>query len=174
MGWFDKKTKNPGNEKNEVSLLPKLPELPKLNRSDELLPPLPALPVNSPWEKEGEGVFDENNLEQENELPKIQKPLKKFPEKISHPGNFPIHKIKEISTRIQEAEPVFVRLDKFEESLKIFEKTKSKVAEVEKKLNDTKRIKEEEEKELELWENEINMIKEQLEKIDENIFSKIK
>ena len=40
-------------------------------------------------------------------------------------------------------------------------------------LRDIKTIKEEEEKELEGWEKEIQTIKEQIEKVDKDIFSKI-
>ena len=71
------------------------------------------------------------------------------------------------------AEPVFIRIDKFEEGLQVFEKAKEKISEMEKMLRDIKRIREEEEKELDFWENEIQKIKEQIEKVDRDIFSKI-
>ena len=40
-------------------------------------------------------------------------------------------------------------------------------------LRDIKRIREEEEKELEIWEKEVQLIKQEIEKIDQDIFSKI-
>ena len=47
------------------------------------------------------------------------------------------------------------------------------ILEIEDKFDDIKKIKEDEEKELEFWENEIKQIKEKIERIDRNIFSKI-
>ena len=69
--------------------------------------------------------------------------------------------------------PVFVRIDKFEDALKVFNDTRKKLTEMEKVLEEIRRIKEKEENELQSWENEINLIKGQIEKIDQDIFSKI-
>ena len=157
--------------------LPKLPELPKLEtfRDDDFT--LPALPENNfGGEERGEEVFDEMKFEkQQDEFQEIQKPLEILSSRI--PSRNKVMHEEKISPAISEkslgAGPVFIRLDKFEESQRIFKKAKEKIEEVEKILNHTKRIKEEEEKELESWENEINLIKEQLENIDKNIFSKI-
>ncbi|MEK6824042.1 MAG: hypothetical protein AABY06_03320 [Nanoarchaeota archaeon] len=68
---------------------------------------------------------------------------------------------------------VFIRIDKFEESLKIFEITKSKIVEMEKLLEDIKELKEKEEKELSYWMAEIQTIKNQTEKVERDIFSKL-
>jgi hypothetical protein len=70
-------------------------------------------------------------------------------------------------------EPVFIRIDKFEEALKVFEKTKKEVAEIEKTIKDITQVKEDEDKELESWQNDIVKIKEQIDKVDKDIFSKI-
>ncbi len=75
--------------------------------------------------------------------------------------------------RREKAEPIFIRIDTFEESLKIFESTKNRIFEIEKMLRDIKRLKEEEEKELEMWEQEIQNLKQQIEKVDQDIFSKV-
>lgn len=70
-------------------------------------------------------------------------------------------------------EPVFVRIDKFQESLKTFEEAKKKISDMEKLLKNINMVKEEEEKELNAWQNEIQMIKKKIEKVDQDIFSKI-
>jgi hypothetical protein len=70
-------------------------------------------------------------------------------------------------------EPVFIRIDKFEESLKIFEKTKKEILDIEKALRDITAVREDEDKELENWQNDLVKIKEQIEKVDKDIFSKI-
>ena len=49
----------------------------------------------------------------------------------------------------------------------------SKIIKIEKTLKNIKEVKENEERELASWENEIEMIKKQIEKVDKNIFSKI-
>ena len=69
-------------------------------------------------------------------------------------------------------EPIFIRLDKFEESLKIFEKARNQISEIETVLREIKRAKEQEERELQFWEQEIQNIKKQIEKVDRDIFSR--
>ncbi|MDP2672773.1 MAG: hypothetical protein Q8O84_03090 [Nanoarchaeota archaeon] len=68
---------------------------------------------------------------------------------------------------------VFIKIDKFEESLKIFELTKSKISEMEKMLEDIRELKEKEEKELSYWMAEIQTIKNQTDKVERDIFSKL-
>jgi len=80
---------------------------------------------------------------------------------------------KDMLQHMKHADTVFIRIDKFEDSLKAFENSKKKISEIEKMLHEIKKIKEEEEKELESWENEIQSIKGKFEKIDRDLFSKI-
>ena len=70
-------------------------------------------------------------------------------------------------------EPVFIRIDKFEESLKVFEKTREQIKEIEDLVRHAKDLKVKEEEELIKWEEEIQAIKEQIDKVDGDIFSKI-
>ena len=79
----------------------------------------------------------------------------------------------EAGRKIKEAEPIFVRIDKFEESKRIFEKTKEQIFEIEKALNKIKSIKQEEDKELASWEQEIINIKDKISKVEKDIFSKV-
>ena len=80
---------------------------------------------------------------------------------------------KEAASRVKKIEPVFIRIDKFEESLHIFEKTKNQLVEIEKMLKDIQLIRQEEETELHAWENGLKKMKEELEKVERDIFSKI-
>lgn len=73
----------------------------------------------------------------------------------------------------KKAEPVFIRIDKFEESIKIFQDIKSQISEIEKLIKNTKEIKAKEEEELTSWEKEIQTIKNQIEKVNQDIFSRI-
>ncbi|MBS3076486.1 hypothetical protein J4481_01970 [Candidatus Pacearchaeota archaeon] len=172
-----------------------LPQLPSLENQNSQMPfqrdqlqQLPSFPMSelgnrfsqnaikeavSGGEK-GDGDFeaDEFDLddEEENQMMPLETPIKMQTEKrkIEIPSEF-----RTGTSRIRKAEPIFIRIDKFEESLHLFEKTKEKIKDIETLLGETKRIKEGEEKELEAWENEIQLIKNQIEKVNQDIFSKV-
>ena len=185
MGWFNKKEKKV--EKTEVPMLPELPKLPEFPPSKEKkrnsIHQLPSFPTNSFGEKfsqnaikeavtgkkEGEEVFDADEFKND-EIQMMPKPLKKIKEfsDIKQPKF-----AKPYKKMTKSSEPIFIRIDKFEESLQILEKTKEKMGEMEKILEDIKRTKEEEEQQLEFWEKEIQAIKGQIDKVDKDIFSQI-
>mgnify|MGYP001591074988 CR=1 FL=1 len=201
MGLFTKNKKEDSiyqrrEEFSSLSELPKLPELPTfLDRDyeDESISQLPSFPANSLGDKfsqdaikeaitgrkEGDEVYETNEFPQaKNNLGRMQRPLTReifSPEPERYPKDIPSsvpEPFREVS-RIVKEEPIFIRIDKFEESLETFWKIKAKLEEIEKMLKDTKRIKEEEEKELTSWEEELQKMKLQIEKVDRDIFSKI-
>ena len=95
-----------------------------------------------------------------------------FPYRIEKPSKeFELRNWQE--PKVKKSGQVFVKIDKFEESLKIFELTKNKIVEMEKMLEDIKELKEKEEKELDYWMAEIQTIKNQTEKVERDIFSKL-
>ena len=69
--------------------------------------------------------------------------------------------------------PVFIRLDRFEEAMSVFGTIKRKISEIESSLEEIKRVREKEESELVNWESEIKSMKNQIEKVDRDIFSKL-
>ncbi|VVB79958.1 Uncharacterised protein [uncultured archaeon] len=191
MGLFNKKegSRPPANP-------PKLPELPPIYSDREYsatdLPQLPSFPNNSFGEKISQSAikqavsgkeevdrgFDADESEENWMMPKPQK--RSFTQELPFVGKSLTRDVASVPKefeaaehRVRNVEPVFVRLDKFEESLHTFKKTKEKITEIERMLDQTKHIKEQEEKELEYWEMEIQKIKEQIEKIDRDIFSKV-
>ena len=192
MGWFGKKDKKKKLE-NVPSLpeMPRLPELPKIGDDLDDLPQLPSYPSNSLGEKfshriikdviSGGKAGDEEVFKADESFPKntekmMRKPPMTLAREISEEDTEILPKVKSqnsVKIRTKETEPVFVRMDKFEESLEIFEKSKKKISEIEKYLVEIKRVREKEETELQEWENEIQTIKKQFEKIDNNLFSKI-
>jgi hypothetical protein len=182
MSLFGKK------EKKEAPSIPKLPELPSLpnfeETNEEETHKLPSFPNNNFGEKFSQNtiknaVTGENDSEFEMSEPEeMQAPLEKIksfrqPREIE--SGFPQQEKTNSYTkkRVNSAEPVFIRLDKFEESLKIFEETKEKIEEIEELLKETKELKDKEEEELSEWASEIQNIKEQIEQVDKDIFSKI-
>ncbi|GAI51278.1 unnamed protein product, partial [marine sediment metagenome] len=73
----------------------------------------------------------------------------------------------------KKSEPIFIRLDKFQTAIEIFEEIKTQVQEIDNLLKKTKEIKIKEEQELSDWEREIQIIKSRIDLIDKNIFNKL-
>jgi len=200
MGLFSKDKKE---EREDIPRLPELPRLPDLPELDDMknLPQLPSFPRNSFGEKfsqntikdavaglkESDQEADADEFAPDENVQMMQKPARgkfmameadedadeeeyrqfqRFERKALETPSFS-------SGSYKGSEPIFVRLDKFEDSLKIFEKTRNQISEIEDVLREIKRIKEQEEKELQFWEQEIQNIKKQIEKVDKDIFSRI-
>ena len=166
MGIFSKKHKNKKEE--DIPKLPSLPDLPDLPNFDnhpetKEVHKLPSFPSSQTGEKFSQKSIKNAVDELENNENKIPQPPKITPEQIS-PMQKPV---------TLEREPIFIRLDKFEESLNIFKRTKEKISEVEELLKQTKELKEKENQELASWETDVQQIKNQIEKVDKNIFSKV-
>ena len=152
---------------------------------------------NFPEGKKGERVFEANDFvpkpRKPQRMPKPLKPRKqefdfKRTEEFEEPEadfeefgkepEFESHEETEEvsfhpSTTDGKEEPVFIRIDKFEAALKTFQKTKREIEEIEKALRDITAVREDENKELESWQNDIVKVKEQIEKVDRDVFSKI-
>lgn len=173
MGLFTKK-------EDKLPELPKLPEFPSMHHAEEpkkslQLPRFPSSPLGNKFsqntikeaitgrKEESEAGADE--FAEEDKMQMMPKPQIKFSREMYEERAPSLKKVKE--------EPIFIRIDKFEEALNNFDKVKKQVAEIEKTLREVKEIKEEEEKELESWEKEMQSLKKQIEKIDDDIFSKI-
>jgi len=197
MGLFKHKQK-----KEDIPSLPELPRLPELPGLPEFheeyeekdsIHQLPTFPRSSfgnkfsqdtikeavTGEKEGEEGYA-NDLESFDEVKMMQKPEDKFQKglrktpfikEINENEEFPVsQKIERSPTK---KGPIFVRLDKFEESQKIFEETKKELTGISELLNRTKEIKIKEDETLQGWEKELQNIRTQIEKVDRDLFSKV-
>ena len=192
MGWF-KKAQSQGSE-GKLPDLPKLPELPKASIQENPpntktdLPKLPSFPDDSlgnkfsqdtikeavtgkkeDWEVPADEVATEREMQMMPEPPREIK-TRELPSEIGIDQRMSQNLR---NSRTKEAEPIFIRIDKFEESLKNFENVKKQLGEIEKILRDVKRVKEEEEKELQAWETDVQNVKSEIEKIDQDVFSKV-
>ena len=193
MGLFKKKwEKKEFKELIELPKLPRLPALPEEIESKKTLPQLPRYPINSLIDRfsqntikeavtgEKEEIIEADEFVREQIMPEHSeiKPSSRlnleFPykmERINSAKNLELRSWQESKTK--KSGQVFIKIDKFEESLKIFELIKIKIVDMEKLLEDIKEIKEKEEKELSYWMSEIQTIKNQTEKVERDIFSKI-
>ena len=159
MSFFNRK-KSPSDMK-ELPELPKLPDLPPIPRARTELPPLPPFnqeqadfpsrPLGSPITRE----IDQ--LE-----PEIIKEIK-----IQRPKQF-VREPQEISN-----EPIFVRIDKYQESKENLQEVKRKILEIESLLRDIRDIKSREDSQLHEWDSDIQEAKAKLDKIDKIIFQKM-
>jgi hypothetical protein len=193
MGLFGKKEEK--KEGLKLPSLPKLPELPNLESptpTQEPLTQLPSFPNNSFGQKfsqntikeavtgkkeveAGEGISElptlgEAPIMQSSPAETIEKDFpseRKIMPPVESRGQF------NLQNRIVDQKPIFIRLDKFEESLHNFTKIKEQIMEVEELLSEIKRTKEDEEKELNEWEMEMQNIKKEIGNIDGEIFSRI-
>ena len=183
----------------EENKLPRLPTYPVDTLGEKFSQSAIKDAVSGKKEVESEVEADEFGFPEEERMQMMQKPLRtpmreinvkrapmtreisdEMEEEESMPMEMHIKRTERVPKPFEEAarivkktEPVFVRIDKFEESLKTFEEAKRKISEIEKLLRDINKIKEDEEKEINDWQNEIQLIKKKIDKVDQEIFSKI-
>jgi len=182
MGLFKKKQERANSPRlPELPPLPELPELPEFKEgedSDDYISQLPSFPNGSLGNKFSQNTIKEavtggrgeeeveadEFAREEDETQMMRRPLIREAIKKQFPRP---------EANVKESEPIFIRIDKFEEGSRTFEEVKKQISGIEKMFREIKKVKEEEEKELESWGEEIQKIKEKIEKIDDNIFSKV-
>jgi len=180
MSFFSKKKQK---EDEEIETLPRLPNLNQPNLIDEKnfdyneFPQLPQYPSNSlgnkmsqdtikeavTGRKEDESLGDED-YQNHPSVPEVN--LNNFKNEIQKD-------YRKMKTRTSLKKPVFIRIDKFEDSLRVFDELQNKISEMEDMLGEIKELRKREEKELSFWEIEIQEIKNQAEKVEKDLSSKI-
>lgn len=73
---------------------------------------------------------------------------------------------------MNETTPVFVKVDEYKEVLDIIEVIKTKISSAEKVLAEVKRLKDEEDRELAAWSNNLSEITSKIDDIDTTVFGK--
>lgn len=186
------------SSEEKTESLPQLPDFPRNALGDRFSRDTIKKAINGKKEEEGEDLEDDFSTEKmqmtqefpqkqiryslpeketKNEsferIEEIEKKMREYTSPRSLIGSQIPEGFEDAGKRIKEAEPIFVRIDRFEESRKIFQKTKEQIFEIEKALGKIKSIKQEEDKELASWEQEILNIKEKISKVERDLFSKI-
>ena len=82
-------------------------------------------------------------------------------------------KIGKVESSVKRAQPIYIRLDKFKAGLESFEDIKGKLIEIEDLLTKIRDMKDKEERELEEWEREIQVVKARIEQIDNDVFKNV-
>jgi len=200
MGLFKSSEKKGG--KSILPKLPELPSLGSFEESggeSSEIHVLPSFPTNPLGEKFSQDTIKNAVLGEDNpgdypeislpEKPALLKSIIPSEDKTqigAIPSNQIVPQLEELQRPIEKTGspkhvedksflpgPIFVRIDKFEDSLKILESSKKKIKEMEDLLRETRALKQKEEEELSSWEAEIDQLKKQLEKVDRDIFAKI-
>ncbi|MBS3092725.1 hypothetical protein J4466_04895 [Candidatus Pacearchaeota archaeon] len=201
MGFFSKNKNIKENKIPELPKLPPLPNaprLPEIKKEPEEEPnfTLPSLPSSNIGQRINQdmikgAVSGRNSEENEAEmyLPSehLQKPrVQEIPNfkrmqgsrtlEISdypqiRPKNSDFQNFQE--SRTKKAEPLFIKLDKYESTLSTFNEIRLRVGEIESLLRNIKEIKSKEERELDDWEREIQTIKARLDQVDRELFKNI-
>src|SRR3989344_1284599 len=70
----------------------------------------------------------------------------------------------------RDEKPVFVKIDKYKDALRMIEDIKSKIEEAEKSISELESIKNTEQKNIESWKSDLNEIKSKLLDIDKKLF----
>lgn len=172
MSWFGKK-----KEKSIAELPPlpddfrEFPKMPDYGIKDEL-PPLPSIAFTQTSEKTSNEAVKQLVKEPEfKEQEMIEFPAQKKLTQEIEPSEFmPRAIVREIPRKV---EPVYVRIDKYQESLLSFHEVKKKLLEIENLLKDVKELKDKEERELQDWEEEVKKAKEKLAEIDSALFQRL-
>jgi len=191
MGFFTKDKKDASRETAGLNNLPELPKLPEIKANQDtpkkILPSLPELP-NAPASSKLQEIpitrsfsLSPSSIPEKRtiELPDgYKKSVKPFKSSLLPTPIAPIAPVTSTTLTNYPAsnfsrEPLFIKIDKFQDALKRFQEVKSKVAEIEESLREIRAIKEKEEQELKLWEEEIHSVKEKVDSIDSSLFDKI-
>ena len=146
-------------KKSDEEELPELPSPPEESKpSRATLPSLPELPT-----------MPKNQFGDSMSMQAIKSSI------ISRERSREVSEVPEMPERHHAIikEPVFVKIEKFQDAVKKFEEIKKKFVEIEDSLSKMRDLKEREEEELKAWESETGMIREKIDNIDNSLFNKI-
>ena len=151
----------------ETSNLPSLPELNQTQPADQqeikkALTSPPSIPLQELQKSQFNGLKTEIKKENLHTQPIEYEKSESTKPGIYHPTQKP-----------QTNEPIFIRLDKFQNAVETFEEIIDKVNDIENLIKKTKEIRAKEEEELNAWEKEINTIKTRMDSIDKSVFNKL-
>jgi hypothetical protein len=163
MSFFNKKEE----ERKE------LPELPGMSKLPEL-PPLPSFPKNE-FGNSGIGLQAIKTTVNEGSEKGLEYMPKEDNEKrtIEAPDKEAIKSFIGSSSKNLNKDPIFIKIEKFKEVVEKFNEIKNKVFEIESSLKKLKEIKEKEDSELKMWDEEMQLLRQKIDVIDNSLFNKL-
>ena len=178
MVWFSKKDKTPHLQQtpgsSELSFpksldqkqLPNLPQFSSENQNQQIKLAL-ASGKKVVITSESLPELPDFTVEEPELIPSILEEKKEEREEIKKPDF-------KMNTPIANNEPIFIRIDKFEEAKKKLEEIKKSVREIESTLKKVREAKQREELEIMGWSQEIGQIKDKISEIDSDVFDKLR
>lgn len=179
--WFSKKEKNDSG----VPELPDLPEFPEQNPAlktfapvvapgvSDKLPALPSLPNSETGNAYGrEAIKAELNTGFKQDQNSFE-PIKSYTKEISPEPKEVVQERRAAEIYPRQDKPVFIRLDRFQSSLRNFQEIRKQMQDIESYIGEIKTIKAKEDAELAEWTKELAEVKAKLESIDSTLFSKL-
>ncbi|MGV8152361.1 MAG: hypothetical protein ACP5OG_04720 [Candidatus Nanoarchaeia archaeon] len=157
--YMQRENEDPFMPQKENTLL-----TPSINEQSKNLPDLNNLIAKRPLSQE----IEENNFSQTQKI--ISAPKQKEESLPVFKENTQNYMSQTKERKEEKSGPVYVRLDKFQSSMEMFEEIKEKVEEIDDLLKKTREIKQREEEELVSWEKEIETIKSRIEVIGKVLF----
>ena len=94
-------------------------------------------------------------------------------EPLHEPRTIEMNQNTPVPSNVKRSQPIYIRLDKFKAGLESFEDIKGKLTEIEDLLVKIREMKDKEERELEEWEREIQVVKARIEQIDNDVFRNV-
>ncbi|MAG39717.1 hypothetical protein CMI41_02010 [Candidatus Pacearchaeota archaeon] len=152
MGLFSKKS--------DVPELPRAPTLPKLSDSPTKPHMLPSI-GGGRGRKMGDQMLKSAVTDTDSPM---------HPPMHSTPM---MHELPSDSSEDGHKKEVFVKLDKFTQAQKTFEKMKVKMSEIESLVNKAKQLNEREKAELDSWHEELDRIRSKVTEIDSEVFNQV-
>jgi len=160
MGLFKKKRKE--------ERLPPLPEFPRLPSERFKSMPEPDLPFYNEQlsEKEFKKVRPTEDFSFEDKFP----PSGMMEKEDYNFEDFSPEPRREEFRIERENKPLFVKMSKYKESIRTISLIKEKLSDAERVFHNLKKLKDQEDRELEEWQNKLNEIRQKLIKVDKDLF----
>ncbi|MEK6919239.1 MAG: hypothetical protein AABW73_04345 [Nanoarchaeota archaeon] len=182
MGLFSKK----GDKNSEFDKLPELPQLPKSissygqTNNGQIGDQSGMSSSTNKWNiaavKEAvRGSDESNNYAQDySDLGEGSSGDREVIMGIGAPRTRPMNNFQQAPAAMSaRREPLFVRIDKFESSIRDFEDISIKIKRVEELITDIKELREREDREFSEWEKDLQIVKSRLDSIDRTLFSQL-
>ncbi len=174
-----KKKKEDAKGLFELPELPGFPEMREIKEAlkprEEAIPPLPALPSASQYPVQAQQL-QRPDIRKTEEIGSMSAPLTReiMPVQMPRPSYQTQGENEEqVQRGSKQREPIFVKIDKFNDALNNFEAIKQKISEIDSLLKKVKETRTKEQEEIDSWEREVEEIMSKVNNIDQKLFNKL-
>lgn len=177
-----KKKKEDARGLFELPELPGFPEMREIKEAlkprEEAIPPLPALPSAPQYPIQAQQLQRPDIRKTEEigsafaQLTREIMPVQTIMSRPSYQRPEEINE-EQVQRGSKQREPIFVKIDKFNDALNNFEAIKQKISEIDSLLKKVKETRTKEQEEIDSWEREVEEIMSKVNNIDQKLFNKL-